>query len=83
MIECVTVQRDASNNLSMWWNGALIGTTSGHTVNYTTNWSKFQLFTDGSSFFSGNMTAMRLTHAARYAYNTSHNAMLHGFPESG
>lgn len=80
MNENITVNR-SSGTLYFFWNGRLIVSGSDGSANYNTNWSAFKLFTDGSSYFGGNLIAMRFTHASRYT--ASHNAILHGFPEAG
>jgi len=79
MVENITLDR-ASGTTRMFWNGSLISSEA-DTNDYDTNWQAFKLFTDGGGFFSGNMIAMRFTHASRYT--AAHNPMLCGFPEAG
>ena len=79
MNENITINR-SSGTTYIFWNGSLI-TSGADSTNYDTNWLGFKLFTDGTGFFSGNLIALRFTHASRYT--ASYNAPLHGFPEGG
>ena len=78
MVENVTFDR-SSGTIRMFWNGTQCFSDT-DSIDYDTNWAAFKLFTDGSETFSGNMIALRFTHASRYT--AEYNAPLVGFPEA-
>ena len=85
----ITTQVTGSN-VCIWWNGhPLTVAATAHLVasnDWSVGWNAFNLFADATTpgaYFSGNLVALRFTHAARMTLGTAFVPNRWGFPEHG